>query len=110
MLAEVAERDAVGKLVLDQLARSLREQRLAAVRGRADPGGARDIEPDVSGRCNVWLSGVEADPDGQPGRGQLALEPRRGRHGADGARKGGEEGLALGVDLVSSVVGERGSD
>src|SRR4029077_2922433 len=85
VLAEVAERDAVRKLVLDQLARRLREQRLAAVRGGADPGGARDIEPDVPGGCTVWLAGVEADPHGQPGRGQLALEPSRSGHGISGA-------------------------
>ena len=63
MLTEVAKRDLVWKLVLDQLTRGRRKQRLAAMRGGADPGRARDIQPYVPGRCNIRLAGVKANPN-----------------------------------------------
>ena len=63
VLAEVAQRDPVGQLVLDELARRLRDQHLPAVASRADPRRARHVEPDVPRRPDRRLAGVDPDPD-----------------------------------------------
>ena len=76
VLAEVAQRDPVGQLVLDQLARRLRDQHLPAVSGRADPRGARDVEAHVARRPDRRLAGVDPDPDRQLRRRPVRAGPR----------------------------------
>ena len=98
VLPEVAQRDAFGKLVVDELPRSLGEQCLAAVRRRADARGARHVEADVARGGERGLARV--DPDADPERGGRELRqqsrgaPNRGRR----TREGREERVPLRVD------------
>ena|SRR5438874_4790578 len=100
MFAQIPQAQPVGQLIFDQLACRLREQHLAAVRRGADACRARHIEPDVSGRRDARLARVETDPYQQTCGREVTLEPRCGGDGVRGAWKGGEERLALRVDLV----------
>ena len=110
VLAEISHRDALGQLVLHELARRLREQHLPAVAGRADSSGARHVEADVAGRGQSGVAGVDADPHAELRPGEVALQPRRRPHGAGRAGKGCEERVALGVHDDSVLLFERGVD
>jgi hypothetical protein len=48
VLAQLQHTDAVGLVAGDQRSRRLREQHLAAVTGRANPGSTCDVEAEVS--------------------------------------------------------------
>ena len=106
LLPEVADADAVGKLVADQRAGRFRQEDLATVPGRADPCRADHVEADVPLVADRRLARVEAHADTHLG----ALRPGVARegpltldcdtHGVARARERVEERVALGVDLA----------
>ena len=50
VLAEIAQRDALGQVSLDEVTRRLRNYDLAVVAGRSDARRERDVESDVARR------------------------------------------------------------
>ena len=113
--AEIAKRDVVERLLLEQLARRLRNKRLTAVTRRADARGAVNADPHIAVWRRLRLTGVDADADLQrlplrPGvRSQRALTLYRSRHRVFRRVECNEEGVALCVHLMTGVGGERGS-
>ncbi len=107
MLAEVTERCVGWQIVSHQIARRLREQDLAPVAGRPDPGCAVDIHAHVAGRRDDRFARVETHPnaDGHPTRPDVSGQCSLGVGGAGdrllGAGERGEERVALGVHLVT---------
>ncbi len=100
VLTEVAQRDPVRQLVLDQLARRLRDHHLPAVTGRADPRGARHVEADVARQSDGRFARVDPDPDRQLRRRRLPLDARGRPDRAGRRRKRDEECITLRIDLT----------
>ena len=94
-------------VTVEQLGGVAGEDDLAAVRGAHDAGGAVDVDPEVVGRIQRRLAGVDPDPD--PDRAAVQSVHRLAdRHdGLLGALERVEERVALGVDLVAGVAGAR---
>ncbi len=105
MLAEIAQRHALGQLVLDELARRLREQGLAAVRGRTDARGPRHVEPEVAVAGDLWLPRVQPHSSAYRA-GEPALCIGRRSNGIARARERDEEGLRLAIDDDTAVRGD----
>ena len=87
----------------------LRDEHLAAVPGRADAGGAVDVEADVAALGRGRLAGVDrpsvraaAPRDGHSWRGKRTLCVDRRVDGVPGARERDEELVAAAVDLVAA--------
>ena len=95
------------------LARGARQHHLAAVPGRADPGAPVQVDPHVALGARHGRAGVEADAQAQGGSigpavpGVGALDGDRRAKGGNALGEGDEEGVALGVNLVSAVLGDR---
>ncbi len=114
VLAEVAERDSFELVVVEHGRCRLRGEDLPAVTGRHDPRGAVHAHPVVAALLGeVRLAGVQAHAHAQLGAlGPVVRRERaltvRGRGGRV-ARAGEdvEEGVALRVDLLAAVRGER---
>ena len=62
MGAQVDDAHRRAQLVGDQVAGRLRDEDLAAMTRRADPGRAMDVQPDIALRRAPRLAGVEAHP------------------------------------------------
>jgi hypothetical protein len=114
LLAEVAERDVkVLLLVLEQGLRRLGNENLPAVPGRADTRGPVHREARIAAVARDGLARVKphANLDLDSGgplmraKGELALH--RGEERISRARERNEERVALGIDLVAVVSGER---
>jgi hypothetical protein len=113
VLAEVAQECAVEGVVGKERARCPREDDLSPVGGRADPGGAVEVQPDVVLARTRRGTGMQAHPNANAG----PLGPRVAREGALRRRRrsGGvvracerdEEGIALGAELAATVRLER---
>ncbi len=107
MLAEIADPNVVRQLVLDELARGVRQQHLAAVGRGADACASVDAHPDVSLAADDGLTGVDphahmnGDAVGPGLRSQGALRRYGGGDRVTGTREGDEESVALRVDLVA---------
>ena len=94
MEAEVREREARPAAV-EELARRLRDEHLAAVGRRADPCAAVDAEADVPAVARVDRARVEAHPDAQrppvrpgvPLESVLSLDGRQMQRPPDGQRR-----------------------
>jgi hypothetical protein len=113
---EIPEHRARRQGVADQDSRRLRDQDLAAVGDRGQPGGAMDIQTHQAGLRLGRRTGVDTHPHpdvlgGGPGvalDGPLHLHrrrhalPRRGEHG--------EERVALGVHFLAVVSGQARPD
>jgi len=112
VLPKVARGDVGQRIVPQQLARRLRNKHLTAVPGGANAGGAVNPEADVALLADRWLASVNAHAHAE----LCALGPallRKAVLGFDGrgdrvrrAWKGDEEGVALRVDLPSTVLVE----
>ena len=109
VLAQVTRARSLRQLPLDQHPCRLGEQHLAAVAGRAEAGGAVDIQADVAAGAEARLAGVQAHPHPdrdtlRPGiLGQRSLRCHRGRDGVGGTGEDDEEAVALGIDLPPAV-------
>jgi hypothetical protein len=86
-----------------------RDQHLAAVGGRADPGGPVQVHPDVVVVGDRRRAGVDPHPHPQDdparplGPGQAALGLGRGPQRRGGGRERDEAGVALGAELDPAV-------
>ena len=106
LLSEVDQREgrAVVFLVVEERGCRLREQDLAALARRADPGGPMDRESVVLTVRDRSLTRVDADAHAErhavgPGvRGQRALRSERGEHGVLRAAERDEERVPLRAD------------
>ena len=103
VLAEIAD----GCVGLEERARRLGENDLAAVGGAGDPRGAVDVDADVPLVRNDRLAGVDshADPDRTPLKRAARLGGGRDRFGS--SRERDEEGVALCVHLDAAMAYER---
>ena len=99
VLAEVA------RLGVGEISRRLGEHDLAAVRRRADAGGAVDVEADVAAADERRLSRMEAHPDADGQSVERALPGGCGLDGVVRAVEGVEQRVALRVHLMAR--GER---
>ena len=106
VLAEVAERDAFGQVVLDELARRPREEHLTAVRRGADACGAGNVETDVAGRRRAPAGRVQPMRTRTRSRQARAAAARRARDGLGRAWERGEERVALRVDDGAVRIGD----
>src|SRR5215470_8121708 len=90
-----------------QLTRGLREQDLPTVPGTHDAGRVMHVQANVALSRTLWFAGVQAHAHAHrhpigPGMGaEGALGGYRSRDGIAGARKGDEEAVPLGIDLVT---------
>ena len=113
LLAEVADRHALGEIAADERARRLREQHLPAVARRADPRRADDVHADVALVADRRLAGVQAHPHLDLGaarplvRRERALAGDRGRDRVARTPERVEERVALRVDLAPAGRAER---
>ena len=111
-LPEREDRDALRQRGAGERPRRLGEQHMAAAPGRAEPGGAYDVEAEVALAAESGLAGVQAHPDADVdavgpvvcGVRALRLDGRGDR--VAGAWKREEEGIALRVDLDAAVLRE----
>ena len=95
VLPEVSERS----IRLEEAARRLGDDDLAAVRGGCDPRRAMDVHADVALLGHERLAGVDAHPHlDRPGF-ERPLRLGRGGGGVGHSREGHEERIALGVHL-----------
>ena len=62
MLAEIAEGELVGKIVVDELPRRLRDEHLATVARRRDAGAPVDVHSDVALVGSQRLARMDAHP------------------------------------------------
>ena len=114
-LAEIADRDARGQLVLDELSRGPREQHLPSVAGGRNTSGLVNAEPDVAILADARLARVQPhphldlDPVGPGVRGEITLSIDCRCDSVLASLEGDEERVALGVDLPAVVCRERGS-
>ena len=93
----------VARFVVDERARRLRQQHLAAVADGRDARALVHVDPDVSLMSHPRLAGVESHPDADRPIGQASLCVR-GRGGrVRSARERHEERVALCVDLDATV-------
>jgi hypothetical protein len=92
----------IPQVILDEIPGRLREQRLAAVPGRADAGGTVNIDADIALPSHGRFAGVQADTGAHRPRGQPSLRLERGRDRICRAREREEERIALSVDLDSA--------
>ena len=105
--AQIEDADAGGEAVADEVAGRLRQHDLSAVSGGSDSRRAMHVHAHVARGPQAWLAGVEshAYPDGVPVRPVMRFERSlrlRGRGDrVTGPREDGEEGVALGADLVA---------
>jgi hypothetical protein len=106
VVAEVTEGGAVGEVVLDERPGGVRQQDLAAVAGRRDPGGPVDVDPPVVVPARSALPGVEPHPDPDLGIGEIALGGHGRPDGADRRGEHHEEGVAFGPDLGAAAGGD----
>jgi hypothetical protein len=116
VLAQVAQRHAVGQAALSQDTRCVREQDLSAVGGSCDSGGQVDVDPDVVIAAEDSLPCVKPHPYpkfhtlGPIVSTQVALRTNRTPNGIDGASKGRKERVTLGPNNVPIIGLEGGSD
>ena len=61
-LAKIADRNACGQLVLDELSRGPREQHLPSMAGGRNASSLVNAEPDVAILADTGLAGVQAHP------------------------------------------------
>jgi hypothetical protein len=109
MVAEIPDGHTGRHRTIGELRRCSGQEDLAAVRGRADPRGAVDIESDVATGDQGGVAGVQTHPDLDrhaarppvPAQGALAV----GRGGDPRGRrpKHDEERVSLGPDLDAAV-------
>ena len=99
--AEVGQRNAV-----DERARSLRDDDLAAVRGAHHPRRAVDVDADVALVGDDRLTRVDPDPHLHRTVAERLLRFSRGRDGVSRADERDEERVALRVDLDPFVTTE----
>ena len=98
--------------MIDQRARRLRHEHLAAVCGAGDPGGAVDIEAEVFVTDERRLASVQPDAHlnasslGPGMRLQRELRRRRATAGIQRATENDEERVALGAQLVAAMLGQ----
>ena len=98
--------DVLRKLVLDELARRVRQQHLSAVPRGADPCSAVDAHADVPLAADERLARVDPDPHAKRGAvrpglgGERPLCGHGGRDRVARACEGDEERVTLRVDLV----------
>ena len=84
--------------------------------GSRDPGGPVDLQPAVVVASAVRRTSVQANADAQPDAGRprvhrdRLLDRHRSAHGVVRIGKDHEEGVALGADLVTSVLGAGGTN
>lgn len=106
---EVAEMSVGRKLVLDELARRIRDENLSAVSHRPDAGRPMDAEADIALAGGPRLSRVQAHSHAHPqvlGPGvafERALRIDRARDGIAGTGEGDEERVSLHVDLPAAM-------
>ncbi len=106
MLAQVLHLDAVGKALLHQRARRLREQDLPAVASAHDTRGVVDIQPHIALGGALRFAGMQPNAHSHycglgPGvSGKGALDVHRGAHRIGSAGKDHEKGIALRVPLL----------
>jgi len=100
VLAEVTNIDSG----IEEIARRMRDQHLAAVSGGGNARGSVHIDTDVVLAGDDGLAGVDAYADANRAVGERALRSLGGGDGAGGALKRHEEGVALRTDLDATVV------
>jgi hypothetical protein len=107
VLAEVAERDAGGEVVVDQLAGGLGEEDLAAVAGREQAGEPVEAGGEVVAGDRGGDAGMEGEADPERARsapglgGQRPLGGDGGGEGVGGRGEGGLDRVADGLEAVS---------
>ena len=99
MFTEVAEVE----VAVEQGARRLGDDDLAAVASCTDPGGAVNIHADVALVRQPRLARVQSHADADRPRSERALGFRRGGHRVGGAGENDEEAVPLRVGLDSAV-------
>ena len=62
MLAEIAQRELVGKIVVNELPRRLRDEHLAAVTCRSDAGASMDVHSDIAFVGSQRLARMDTHP------------------------------------------------
>src|SRR5262245_13018559 len=100
----------LGGVHVDEVSRGLGKQHLPAVPRRANAGTSMDIQADVALIGDLRLARVHPDADADRPRSEPALDLRRRSDRIGSAGEGGEERVALGVDLHAVVVRERRSE
>ena len=112
---EIPKRHAVGHVARDEDAGGFRYDDLTAVACRRDPSGPVDVDPDVVVAARNALAGVQSHADadrvavGPRVRGERSLRRHGGAQSARRRREGDEERVALGADLDTPLLGDRGS-
>ncbi len=107
VLAEFPERYPVRQGVRGQSASGLGKQNLAAVSGITNASGPVDIHADIAGLSAEWLTGVQTHAYSyrdavRPLVADDGLLRRHScRQGVFGTREGDEDGISLGINLVS---------
>jgi len=107
------QRQVRGKRGFGEAAGGIRQEDLAAVRGRRDPRGAMDVQADVVVSAERAFARVKSHPnvDGRPVRPLVSRDPtlsggRRG-DGVGRVREDGEEAVAFGAELDPVCVANR---
>ena len=97
MLTQVAQRE------LDEAGRGRREQHLATMSRRGDPGGEVNVVADVTLVAQQRLARVNPDPNRiDPGR-ELSVNTRAAAERPGRAREREEKRVSLSVDLHSAL-------
>ena len=114
--AEVTQLETVTQRILRELACGPRQEHLAAVGRRRDPGRPVHVDADVVVAAQRALPRVQAHPNphgahlrGPRLGGQGTLDGGGGRHRGGRTLENHEEGVALGRDLDAAGGVERGS-
>ena len=81
----------------------MRDEDLAAVAGRRNPGGSVNVDSDVTLVCCERLARVNAHPNANRSCGEHLLTFAGGSERVLRRREGDEEGIALRVDLDATV-------
>jgi len=108
LLAHIAQAHAVRQMLLDKVARCLRDQHLTPVPGAHDTCRAVYIHPHISLGSQHWLARMQPHTHTHytsfgPGvSSQSALRVNRRRDSISGTRKGYEEGISLHIDFVTA--------
>ncbi len=112
MVAEVAKRGRRGKAAIDALGGRARQQDLAAVTDRHDPGRPVHGGPEVVPTARLGLAGVDPHPDADRARArprlleECPLGGDRGGHGTDRRVEDGHQTVAGGLDDLTVRVGD----
>ena len=100
----------IGELGVDERPSRRRDEDLATVSGRGDPGTEVDVFADISLLSEVWPPGMQPHPHPDRAGAKLVLRLPRGVERLRRLRDGDEEGVPLRVHLDAAVRGEGGPE